>query len=72
MAIILEIDVPASVIISAGIAVFYTLFGGLRSVAMTDVVQLFCIFFGLVSPASYFIHFFFLFVPRYNTREWEL
>lgn len=29
------------------IAVFYTLFGGLYSVAYTDVIQLFCIFVGL-------------------------
>lgn len=32
---------------SACIAVFYTLFGGLYSVAYTDVIQLFCIFIGL-------------------------
>lgn len=36
-----------SVIFSACIAVFYTLFGGLYSVAYTDVIQLFCIFVGL-------------------------
>ncbi|KAG7249628.1 hypothetical protein CRUP_031549 [Coryphaenoides rupestris] len=36
-----------SVIISAMIAIFYTLVGGLYSVAYTDVVQLFCIFLGL-------------------------
>lgn len=36
-----------SVILSAMIAVFYTLFGGLYSVAYTDVIQLFCIFVGL-------------------------
>lgn len=36
-----------SVIFSACIAVFYTLFGGLYSVAYTDVIQLFCIFIGL-------------------------
>lgn len=38
-----------SVILSACIAVLYTLFGGLYSVAYTDVIQLFCIFIGLVS-----------------------
>lgn len=38
-----------SVIISALIAVFYTFSGGLYAVAYTDVVQLFCIFIGLVS-----------------------
>lgn len=38
-----------SVVISALIAILYTLVGGLYSVAYTDVVQLFCIFVGLVS-----------------------
>jgi len=37
-----------SVVISALIAVFYTFTGGLYAVAYTDVVQLFCIFIGLV------------------------
>ncbi|KAI4805119.1 hypothetical protein KUCAC02_009749 [Chaenocephalus aceratus] len=36
-----------AVVISALIAIFYTLVGGLYSVAYTDVVQLFCIFIGL-------------------------
>ncbi|XP_037069019.1 high-affinity choline transporter 1-like [Pollicipes pollicipes] len=36
-----------SIIVSAAIAVFYTLFGGLLSVAYTDVIQLICIFIGL-------------------------
>lgn len=40
-------DHRTSVIFSACIAVFYTLFGGLYSVAYTDVIQLFCIFIGL-------------------------
>lgn len=40
-------DNRTSVILSACIAVFYTLFGGLYSVAYTDVIQLFCIFIGL-------------------------
>lgn len=40
-------DHRTSVILSACIAVFYTLFGGLYSVAYTDVIQLFCIFIGL-------------------------
>jgi high affinity choline transporter 7 len=42
-------DHRTSVILSSCIAVFYTLFGGLYSVAYTDVIQLFCIFIGLVS-----------------------
>lgn len=40
-------DHRTSVIFSACVAVFYTLFGGLYSVAYTDVIQLFCIFIGL-------------------------
>lgn len=40
-------DHRTSVILSACIAIFYTLFGGLYSVAYTDVIQLFCIFIGL-------------------------
>lgn len=47
ISVIIDIDVKTSIIVSACIAVFYTLFGGLYSVAYTDVVQLFCIFFGL-------------------------
>ena len=46
--VILHIDVNTSIIISAVIAVCYTLFGGLISVAYTDVFQLFFIAFGLV------------------------
>ena len=49
LSVILELDTKISIIVSACIAVFYTLFGGLYSVAYTDVVQLICIFFGLVS-----------------------
>ena len=54
---IIDINVNISVIISALIATMYTLVGGLYSVAYTDVVQLFCIFLGLVSLAffSFFI-----------------
>ena len=49
LAVILGIDHTTSVIISAGIAIFYTVIGGLYSVSYTDVVQLLCIFVGLVS-----------------------
>ncbi|XP_070187378.1 high affinity choline transporter 1-like isoform X2 [Littorina saxatilis] len=45
--VILDIDLTLSIIISAGIALLYTLMGGLYSVAYTDVVQLICIFIGL-------------------------
>ncbi|XP_011688753.1 PREDICTED: high-affinity choline transporter 1 [Wasmannia auropunctata] len=47
LAVIIDMDQGTSVILSACIAVFYTLFGGLYSVAYTDVIQLFCIFIGL-------------------------
>lgn len=51
LAVIIDMDQGTSVILSACIAVFYTLFGGLYSVAYTDVIQLFCIFIGLVSTS---------------------
>lgn len=47
LSVIIDMDHRTSVILSACIAVFYTLFGGLYSVAYTDVIQLFCIFIGL-------------------------
>ncbi|XP_014784668.1 high-affinity choline transporter 1 [Octopus bimaculoides] len=47
LAVILELDTNISIIVSACIAIFYTLFGGLYSVAYTDVLQLFFIFLGL-------------------------
>ncbi|XP_048387979.1 high-affinity choline transporter 1 [Stegostoma tigrinum] len=47
LSVIVDININLSVVISAVIAVFYTLVGGLYSVAYTDVVQLFCIFLGL-------------------------
>ena len=46
--VICGIEEEASIIASAGFAMFYTLFGGLYSVAFTDVFQLICIFVGLV------------------------
>lgn len=47
LSVIIDMDQKTSVILSALIAIFYTLFGGLYSVAYTDVIQLFCIFAGL-------------------------
>lgn len=47
LTVILGINMNVSVIVSACIAVGYTFFGGLYSVAYTDVVQLICIFIGL-------------------------
>lgn len=52
MSVIVDINIKMSVVISALIAIFYTLVGGLYSVAYTDVVQLFCIFVGLVSKRT--------------------
>lgn len=48
LSVILHWDMNISVVISAFIAVAYTFSGGLYAVAYTDVVQLFCIFIGLV------------------------
>ena len=60
LTIILNLPIKESVILSACVAVFYTLFGGLYAVAYTDVIQLFCIFIGLVSrlniKAWFFLH----------------
>lgn len=47
LSVILHINMSLSVILSACIAVGYTLFGGLYAVAYTDVVQLGCIVIGL-------------------------
>ncbi|KAL5235312.1 hypothetical protein ACI65C_002722 [Semiaphis heraclei] len=47
LSVIIELDQATSVILSCCIAVFYTIFGGLASVAYTDVIQLFAIFIGL-------------------------
>ena len=48
LTVILDLALTQAVILSACVAVFYTLIGGLYSVAYTDVIQLFCIFIGLV------------------------
>merc|ERR1712088_1062105 len=45
--VILNLDINISIIVSAVIAVMYTLIGGLISVAYTDVFQLFFIALGL-------------------------
>lgn len=47
VSVIIDMDNRASIILSAAVALIYTLFGGLYSVAYTDVIQLFCIFVGL-------------------------
>ena len=45
----LDLNNTLAIIISAAVAVTYTLFGGLYSVAYTDVIQLICVLFGLVN-----------------------
>ncbi|CAG5120198.1 unnamed protein product [Candidula unifasciata] len=47
LSVIMELEPRPAIIASAAVALFYTLIGGLYSVAYTDIVQLFCIFFGL-------------------------
>ena len=53
ISVVIDIDTTTSVIVSGAIAVSYTLVGGLYSVVYTDVVQLVCIFIGLVSSPLY-------------------
>lgn len=48
LSVILGLDNTIAVLVSAAVAMLYTLFGGLYSVAYTDVVQLFFITIGLV------------------------
>jgi len=55
LSVIVDINIKMSVVISALIAIFYTLVGGLYSVAYTDVVQLFCIFVGLVGSCCFLL-----------------
>ena len=57
VSVVIGLDRFTSVIVSSCIAIFYTLIGGLYSVVYTDVIQLFCIFIGLVSTASSFTFF---------------
>ncbi|XP_064615012.1 high-affinity choline transporter 1-like [Liolophura sinensis] len=47
LSIILGIDGTITIIVSACVAIGYTFFGGLYSVAFTDVIQMICIFAGL-------------------------
>lgn len=48
MSVILDLSYGYSIVISAVIAIIYTLLGGLYSVAYTDVIQLILIFVSLV------------------------
>ncbi|XP_066946723.1 high-affinity choline transporter 1-like isoform X2 [Macrobrachium rosenbergii] len=56
IAVILDLGNDISIILSAVIAVVYTMFGGLYSVAYTDVIQLFCIIFGLCLAIPFAMH----------------
>lgn len=47
LAVILNLPVVPTIIVSAAIAVFYTLFGGIYAVAYTDVIQLILMIIGL-------------------------
>ena len=53
LSVILDIDIKLSIILSAAIAVSYTLIGGMYSVAFTDVIQIVFIFFGLWSAIPF-------------------
>ncbi len=52
MSVILDVSYTLCIWISAGVAIIYTLLGGLYSVAYTDIIQLTLIFFSLVSSNS--------------------
>ncbi|BFZ03441.1 hypothetical protein BsWGS_06480 [Bradybaena similaris] len=48
ISIILDMNATLAIVVSAAVAIIYTFFGGLYSVAYTDVIQLFFIAIGLV------------------------
>jgi len=48
LTVIIGLREDLAIIVSACIAVFYTLIGGLYSVAFTDVAQLICMIIGMV------------------------
>ena len=52
ISVVFDLDKKLSVIVSALIAILYTVLGGLWSVAFTDVAQLICMFIGMVSVFS--------------------
>ena len=49
VSVVMNLDRVTSVVVSACISVSYTLIGGFYSVVFTDVIQLICVFVGLVS-----------------------
>lgn len=48
VSVIINVDRVPSIIFSSCVAVLYTLIGGLYAVTYTDIIQLSCIFIGLV------------------------
>ena len=62
LTVIVGLDDKWAIIVSAGVAILYTMAGGLYSVAFTDVFQLICIFGGLVSDKR---------ILRYDTLQHE-
>ena len=52
ISVVLNLGRVPSIIVSSCIAMFYTLIGGLYSVTYTDIIQLTCIFLGLVSRTN--------------------
>jgi high affinity choline transporter 7 len=52
---VIGLELAPSIVLSAAVAIAYTVFGGLRAVAWTDVVQLFLILGGLVLAIPYVV-----------------
>ena len=49
ISVLVDLDMNTTMAVAAALVVLYTLFGGLYSVAYTDVIQLLFFFCGLVS-----------------------
>ncbi|CAH1777686.1 unnamed protein product [Owenia fusiformis] len=56
LSVLIGLDSKVSVVVSACIAILYTLFGGLYSVAYTDVLQFFCVLIGLYMAVPFAAH----------------
>lgn len=54
MSVVLDVPFSVCVWISSGVAIIYTVLGGLYSVAYTDVVQLTLVLLGLVGFTLFF------------------
>ncbi|KAA0202089.1 hypothetical protein HAZT_HAZT001812 [Hyalella azteca] len=70
LSVILDLPDAISIVVSASIAVLYTLVGGLYSVAYTDVVQLFCIAIGLWLAVPFSLHSEYSGSLNPNTTNW--